>query len=522
MRMGIGLAANIAAGFRGLPETANAGTVSARRGWQRGGRSECGGVQVAWLNALRFLLLAGLIGLGGCATRPVNPPIAKADPAAGYRFETRVDATDKKNLVVLAFSGGGTRAAAFSYGVLEFLKRTEVQRSDGTTARLLDEVDIITGVSGGSFTALAYGLYGDRLFDEYERRFLKRNVQGEITSRVLNPAHWGTLGGRATGRSEVAAQLYDEILFEGATFGDLRRGKGPLILASATDISTGSRFLFNQRVFDVICSDLDAVRLSRAAAASSAVPVVLSPVTFDNYGGSCGSATPAWLQPFVGTDDPPRPAARAIRSLRAQQAFGDGAQRPFLHLVDGGVSDNVGMRAVLEALEIFEALYEAGLPSYLDGASRIAVITVNSLSSPPTDWDRSQAPPGMVDVLLKAAGTPIDAFSFESVELLRDTAARWQTMRKVRDSAAMAANRDPAVARALRVPDAEIFAIDVSFQALKDDAEREFLNAQPTSFVLTDEAVDRLRAAAGKIIMDSPEFQRLLKDLGARVLPARP
>jgi len=86
----------------------------------------------------------------------------------------------------------------------------------------------------------------------------------------------------------------------------------------------------------------------------------------------------------------------------------------------------------------------------------------------------------------------------------------------------MAANRDPAIACALRVPDAEIFAIDVSFQALKDDAEREFLNAQPTSFVLTDEAVDRLRAAAGKIIMDSPEFQRLLKDMGARVLPARP
>ena len=52
-----------------------------------------------------------------------------------------------------------------------------------------------------------------------------------------------------------------------------------MILASATDISTGSRFVFSQRVFDVICSDLDAVPLSRAAAASSAVPVVLSPVT---------------------------------------------------------------------------------------------------------------------------------------------------------------------------------------------------------------------------------------------------
>jgi NTE family protein len=112
------------------------------------------------------------------------------------------------------------------------------------------------------------------------------------------------------------------------------------------------------------------------------------------------------------------------------------------------------------------------------------------------------------------------------VELLRDTAARRQTLRTVRDSAAMAANKDPAIAASLHIPNAEIFAIGVSFPAVKDKAELEYLNRQPTSFVLSDEAVDRLRAAAGKIIMDSPEFQRLLKDLGARIVsqatPARP
>jgi NTE family protein len=343
-------------------------------------------------------------------------------------------------------------------------------------------------------------------------------VQGEIISRVLSPSNWGKLGSTGTGRSEIAADLYDEILFNGATFGDLRRAKGPMILASATDISTGSRFVFAQRVFDVICSDLDAVPLSRAAAASSAVPVVLSPVTFNNYGGSCGFGRPAWVEPFLDADNPPRPAARAIRSLKAEEAFRDGANRPFLHLVDGGVSDNVGMRAVLDALQVIEALQEANVPSPLDARRRVIVFVVNSLSTPPTDWDRSESPPGTVEVLLKAAGAPIDAFSYEAVELLRDTAARWQTLRKVRDSAAMAANKDPAVAAALRVPDAEIFAIDVSFPALKDKAEFDYLNQLPTSFVLPDEAVDRLRAAAGQIIMDSPEFQRLLKDLGARIV----
>jgi len=148
-----------------------------------------------------------------------------------------------------------------------------------------------------------------------------------------------------------------------------------------------------------------------------------------------------------------------------------------------------------------------GAPTPLDHARRVIVFIVNSLSSPPTNWDESQVPPGTISILLKSAGVPIDRYSYEAVELLRDIAARWQTLRLIGHSPAMAANKDPVVAAALRVPNAEIYAIDVSFAALKDKEELAYLNAQPTSFVLPDEAVDRLRAAAGTIIMDSPEFQ---------------
>ena len=377
---------------------------------------------------------------------------------------------------------------------------------------------MITGVSGGSFTALAYGLYGDKLFADYEQRFLKRNVQGDIIARAFSPGYWPKLSSTGWGRSELASQLYDEILFDGATFGDLDRGTGPLILVSATDISSGSRFTFSQAIFDIICSDLNAVPLSRAAAASSAVPVVLSPITISNYGGTCNSTPPAWAKPFIGTNNPPRPAARAIRSFRADAAFGDSVHRPYLHLVDGGVSDNLGMRAVLDALEVLEALHDMGAPTPLDSARRIVVFIVNSQSSPPTNWDEFETPPGTVDILLKAAGTPIDQYSYESVELLRDTAARWDTLRRIRDSAAMKTNKEPGVAAAIRVPDAQIYAIDVSFAALKDETERSYLNQQPTSFVLSPEAVDRLRAAAGTILVTSPEFQRLLKDVGATLV----
>ena len=470
-----------------------------------------------------LLVLAAFLLLIGCAHRPINPPITKFDPNYGYRALTRPQfSLGREGVAILAFSGGGTRAAAFSYGVLEFLRDTEIVDPKGNKARLLDFVGVITGVSGGSFTALAYGLYGDNLFEDYEQRFLKRDVQGEITSRTINPANWPSLWSSGWGRSELAADLYDEILFNGATFGDLDRGKGPLIIPAATDITTGARLPFTQAAFDALCSDLSAVRLSRAAAASSAVPVVLSPITLNNYGGTCGYAPPAWIKPFIDAVEPPRPAARVTRHVKEEAEFEDGVNRPYIHLVDGGVSDNLGMRSVLDTLEIMEALHLIGQPTPLDHLRRIAVIVVNSMSSPKTGWDKSESPPGTLEILLKASGVPIDRYSYETTELLRDKQARWQSIRRVRESPAFAANTDAAVATALRTPDVTIYAIDVSFAALKDKAEFDYLNELPTSFSLPDEAVDRLRAAAGKIIMESPDFQKLMQDVGVRIVAAPP
>ncbi len=460
-----------------------------------------------------------LLGLAGCATRPINPPITQVDPNSGYTFQTRQKHFKSQDtLVILAFSGGGTRAAAFSYGVLEFLHKTEVLAPNGARLRLIDAVDMITGVSGGSFTALAYGLYGEKLFADYDKRFLKRDVQGELVSRAISPTHWPDYIGGTAGRSELAANYYDEILFNGATFGDLDRGDGPFISATATDISTGTRLPFQQGVFNLLCTDLNAMRLSRAAAASSAVPVVLSTVTLDNYGGSCGFELPPWMKIFTQSDNPPRPAARALRELKEGEALADGVRRPYIHLVDGGISDNVGMRGVLDALQLLEALHGAGQPTPLDHVKRIVVFIVNSLSSPPTTWDTSEQGPGMVDVLLKSSGVPIDHYSFEAVELLKDISARWDTARHLRDLAGCSADAVSPVCAAIRVPQAKIYAIDVSFLALNDKAERDYLNQQPTSFVLPAEAVDRLRAAAGTIIGASPEFQRLLKEAGVKVV----
>jgi NTE family protein len=462
-------------------------------------------------------VVASLLLLG-CATRQVNPPIAKYDPGSLRQVQQQWHRGDQEDLVVLAFSGGGTRAAAFSYGALEALRRIEIVTKTGRKTRLLDEVDVITGISGGSFTALAYGLYREKLFDEYEGRFLKRNVQGELTSRTLNPLNWGELSSTGWGRSELAAQLYDEILFNGATFADLYRAGGPLIAVSATELATGSRIVFIPQNFDVMCADLHPIRLSRAAAASSAVPVVLSPITINSYGGSCDYQRPAWLQAFADLPEPPRPAARALNRLQELQSLDNGLEDPYFHLVDGGISDNLGLRSVLDVLETFEALHEAGQPTPLDHIRRIIIFVVNSLSIPSTNWNKSENPPGTIDILVKSAGVPIDRYSGEMVEQLKDIDARWSMLREIRKSAVFAKGKDPAMTKIVNAPNADIYVIDVSFKALNDKSERDYLNQLPTSFHLPDEAVDRLRAAADELILNSPDLRQALRDEGARIL----
>jgi len=460
------------------------------------------------------LAIALLLTLDHCASRPINPPLPQGRATSEQRFEgMERGRAAHEDLVILAFSGGGTRAAAFAYGVLEALRDIHVNTSSGRKTRLLDEVDLITGVSGGSFTALGYGLYGDKLFDIFENGFLKRDVQGALIRRIVNPLNWASLWSSGWGRSELAAQLYDEILFHGATFADLERAGGPMIAVGATELTTGTRVVFLPQNFDVMCADLSSFKLSRAAAASSAVPVVLSPVTINNYGGRCGYRVPAWLQVFAEQKTPPRPAGRILKRLRELEELDDASEDRYFHLVDGAVSDNLGLRGVLDFLEAFEALRLAGQPTPLDHVRRIIIFVVNSASSPSLDWNNRENSPAAAAILAKTAGVPVDRYASESIELLRDIDARWTAQRAIRDSAAFDKQKDPSLAWVANAVDADIYPIEVSFQVLSDQKERDYLNQLPTSFALPAAAIDRLRAAAKSIILASPDFQQVLKGM---------
>jgi NTE family protein len=219
--------------------------------------------------------------ISGCTSYGVveNGPRKSNTTGAGYSLKSFQDVwRSGENSVMLAFSGGGTRAAAFSYGVLKEMRDTTVLQ-EGRKTRVLDTVDSISSVSGGTFTAAYYGLHGDGIFDDFEEVFLRRDVEGELIRQVLNPLHWF----RSTGRTELATKYYEKHVFKGATFADMKRKGRPLIIINASDLGYGVRFSFIQEYFDLICSDISSYPVARAVTASSAVPALFNPVVVKNY-----------------------------------------------------------------------------------------------------------------------------------------------------------------------------------------------------------------------------------------------
>ena len=153
---------------------------------------------------------------------------------------------------------------------------------------------IISALSGGTFTAGYYALNGDQIFHDFEYRFLRKDWDSELRSRILwSPSNWIRLWSPYFGRTHILSELLDEALFEGKTYGDLlRRRQRPFLTIHATDMATLSRFEFSQTQFDWLCSDLSQLPIARASAASAALPLVLSPVSYTNYAGTCGFDVP--------------------------------------------------------------------------------------------------------------------------------------------------------------------------------------------------------------------------------------
>jgi NTE family protein len=434
--------------------------------------------------ALALMLAAG------CGQGPPTPRLEQV--SAGYYFAdaTRPGQSDEL-FVVLAISGGGMRAAALGYGVLEELRRTAVTVR-GARRALLDEVDVISAVSGGTLPAAYYGLRGDRTFEEFEARVLSRDLELELVGRIANPVNWFRLPSATFGKSDLFAELYDETVFDGATFGDLRRSGGPFVIVNSTDLATGARFSFTQDQFDAICGDLARMTLARAVASSTALPPLLTPITLENRGGTCGRTPPEWQPAAEAAARASGTPGRALLRARALQAYENPA-RPYVHLFDGGMSENLGLSELLRAFDLLQVDPGTRRVRALQRARKIVVIAVNALRYPDVDWDRHAAPPGSGVLTEQMWSIPVDRISFESVQRVREELAKWEA----------------------GGPGRRGYLAQVTFDALRDPLEQAYFRQVKTSLALPKDQVDRLREVGARLLREAPGYRRLLEDLEA-------
>jgi len=464
-------------------------------------------VETSSLYRLRRLFLATTLLLTGCTAHyPINEPLTVVDYTGGYQ-NTMVTRGDRSNslAVALAFSGGGTRAAAFSYGLLRAMGEITINW-EGKQLRLLDEIDTISAVSGGSFTAAYYGLFGDRIFADYEEKFLRRNVEGKLKRSLWAPWNWFKYSSPYYGRSEYAAEYYDEILFEGKTFGDILARNGPFIQINASDISLGTQFSFAQDLFNLLCSDVSKFPISRAVAASSAVPVLFSSVTIHNYAQDCDYRLPSWLEDALEEQD--RDSLR-YRLAHKYIKYLDKDARPYLHLYDGGLTDNLGVRPFITRFSLAGGAWELMKIMCTVDVRRTFFIVVNAKAELKASYSQLANSVPLLASITSATAIPLNEYSYETMRTLRSLLKGFD-----KDIAEGRCNdRKKAGLPLAGCDDIQHYLVEINIEHLQDKIMRDRLLQLPTSFKLEADDVDALVDAAREILVNSKEFQRFLHDM---------
>ena len=453
-----------------------------------------------------YLLLCVISLMAGCEyVRPIpNVPLEKWEPTGGYRF-TNVAPPEAENsdslLFIAAFSGGGTRASTLAFGALRELANQQIVW-EGKKKRLLDELDLIHALSGGTFTGGYYALFRDQIFHDFEHRFLRKDWDTELRERILrSPSNWIRLWSPYFGRAHIMAELLNEALFEEKTYGDLAAlRQRPMLIIHASDMATLSRFEFTQFQFDFICSDLSKLPIADASAASAALPLVLSPISFKNFSNKCQYVAPTYLE-----------QARRGGRVGAQRAtellsYMDAEKRPYVHLLDGGLSDNLALRGIIEGSGVqgnFEKLLSA---AGLKNVRKLVILAVNAETSPDVMEFRSDHVPVLSKAMSSLIDIPINRYSFDTTTLITMGVEKWKAELKSK----------PRGVDSPWAKDAEIYFINASLSEIEDPDERFALMKIPTTLYLKDEQIDRLVMAASKLIRGNKEFQRLMEDIRAK------
>ncbi len=469
-----------------------------------------------WLPALLLLLLAGCVVPDSPGNAPLRPRAdGSFDFDANYGLahymklvaegvKTSQDAAGSDILMFVTFSGGGKRSAAFGHGALRGFRDVALHPPDGRKINMLNVVDYLAGVSGGSFPAAHYGLFRERSFDTFPTDFLHVDVNDYIWGIYTLPWNWTWIFDPATGTNDYMARVYDKLMFHGATFADLARQQRPIVSITATDIANGATFPFLGTNFGLLCSDLNRYRIADAVAASNAFPGLFSPVNLRSFADECHGAKPELAAAPLVKQVPESESGTARRRelIRLHQLYGDARRTKWVHLSDGGIADNLAMRGLLNFLIVLQGekrlFHEVALPT-----RRVLVVSVDGEAGPPAHLGEQRSVGGLLNVISAASGVQIDAYNFETLALAREQLDHLvDRIRVERCTAGPVINGHPC-------GDVQGTLVHLALSDIADPAARERLSAIPTGLTIPDEDVDALLRYGEALVRDNPEINAI-------------
>ena len=445
----------------------------------------------------RTLLASSMVLLTACHSILYQPAktLSQIDPEKGYRLEkTMQQALEKENLVIVTFSGGGSRAVSLGYGVLEQFQQAIVRPTErGDT--LLQNIDVVYGVSGGSVLAAYLALEGQETIPKFKEFFLKKDFQKKVINEVFSLSNVPRLTSPQFGRSDLLQEQLNLALYHGKTFADLaRKRKGPFAVINATDMTAGQKVSFTQDFFDWLCVDLNDIEIARAVAASSAVPLIFSPITLNNHAGFCHAES---KKAFLMQTQPGNHLL--LNNFNAMQKrlarYQDSVEQPYLHLVDGGLTDNLGLASLLDMSNLLSVrkLYAELKKSAL---RHVVVVSVNAQNERTSHIDKSADVPGVREVVDTVINVPIDKATESTVQYSQKFANQWN-----------------AYAKRQREAKIKVYFVNVSLKDLPEgQLKKDVLNIG-TSFYLPESDVDKLREAAKILLMQSKAYHAALNAL---------
>ena len=466
--------------------------------------------------ALGCLAALSLVAaLAGCGAYPIrNEAVVDTRPPA-YEWKSLSPGELQDTLVVVTASGGGTRATALTMSVLRAMDK--IKLATGTS--LANEIDILSSVSGGSVTAGYFALYGVEGLPTLEQNFVRKDGMRALLAAGLSPFGLATLASPSKERIDLLVDYLDRQLFNEATFAKLvERKKRPYLILNAADMVEGTPFPFTKETMDLLCSDLTRMKLSTAVAASAAFPVALSPITLKNYRPCDAVDRPTWIRPALRTDwylDPPR-----VAWARTASAYAEGRKK-FIHLLDGGISDNLGVSEPYRMLTSDDTQVSLKQNIFDGKIRKIIFIMINARSFAPSGLDNSQATPGALDMLTASIGSSIDRATFSTSERIRSLLI--DRLRGMADDMDRGANGLASPMREqLRKQAANTRAVSgntqfitIDFDAIADPACRAAYHGIETSWALSDVQLDGLSLMGEALLQQDRSFGKAMQALNA-------